>query len=242
MRTKCHPRWLLVACLCVPFHLSAQSQPSRNSVSVRELRIPYNALHAFEQGMESLSKKDPAGSLPHFQRAVSEYAGYYEAYDRIGAADLKLSRYQDAEQAFRKSIDVSGGQYAHPLLALGAILDEHGQFTEAESVTRRGLALDPESWRGHYYLALALYGLNRIAESEKSAYEALHWKADFPEAYLLLADVHSRKEDYRSLVSDLNEYLRLAPDGPASAGVKTLRESAQAIILGSPSNTSLARP
>jgi len=192
--------------------------------------------------MESLAKKDPAGSLPHFQRAVAEYAGYYEAYDRIGAADLKLSRYQDAEQAFRKSVDVSGGQYAHPLLALGAILDEHGQFTEAESVTRRGLALDPESWRGHYYLALALYGLNRVAESEKSAYEALHWKADFPEAYLLLAEVHSRKEDYRSLVSDLNEYLRLAPDGPASVGVKTLRESAQAIILGSPSNTSVARP
>jgi tetratricopeptide (TPR) repeat protein len=242
MRMKCHPRWLLFACLCLPFHLSAQTQQSRNSVSIRELRIPYKAVHAFEQGMEFLAKKDPAGSLPHFQRAVSEYAGYYEAYDRIGAADLKLSRYQEAEQAFRKAIDVSGGQYAHPLLALGAILDEHEQFTEAESVTRRGLALDPESWRGHYYLALALYGLNRVVDSEKSAYEALHWKADFPEAYLLLAEIHSRKEDYRSLVADLNEYLRLAPDGPASAGVKTLRESAQAMIHGSSSNTSLAQP
>lgn len=242
MRTKRLTLWLLFACFCVPFHLSAQTQQSRNSVSVRELRIPYKALRAFDQGMEFLAKKDPAGSLPHFQRAVSEYAGYYEAYDRIGAADLKLSRYQDAEQAFRKSIDVSGGQYAHPLLALGAILDEHEQFTEAESVTRRGLALDPESWNGHYYLALALYGLNRVAESEKSAYEALHWRADFPEAYLLLAEIHSRKEDYRSLVSDLNDYLRLAPDGPASAGVKTLRESAQSMILGSPSNTSLAQP
>jgi tetratricopeptide (TPR) repeat protein len=242
MRSKCHPRWLLFACLCVPFHLSAQTQPSRNSVSVRELRIPYKALHAFEQGMASLAKKDPAGSLPHFQRAVSEYEGYYEAYDRIGAAYLKLSRYQEAEQAFRKSIDVSGGQYAHPLLALGAILDQREQFTDAESVIRKGLALAPDSWTGHYYLALAEYGLNRVVESEQSVYEALHWKADFPEAYLLLAEIHSRKEDYRALVSDLNEYLRLAPNGPASAGVKTLRESAQAMIRGSSSNASLAQP
>ncbi len=78
--------------------------------------------------MDRLAKKDPAGSLAFFQRATSEYAGYYEAYDRIGAADLKLWRIPEAEQAFRKSIEVSGGQYAHPLLALGAILDDQKKF------------------------------------------------------------------------------------------------------------------
>jgi tetratricopeptide (TPR) repeat protein len=228
--------------MCVPLHSSAQSQDSSYAVSVRELSIPPKALHAFEQGMERLAKKDAAGSLPHFQRAILEYAGYYEAYDRIGAADLKLWRVPEAEQAFRKSIDLSGGQYAHPLLALGAILDEHEQFAEAESVTRRGLDLNPESWTGHYYLALALFGLNRLEESEKSVQEALRRKTVFPEAYLLLADIHSREEDYDSLVSDLNEYLKLAPDGPVSARAKALRESVQGMTFGIPSNNLLAKP
>jgi tetratricopeptide (TPR) repeat protein len=242
MRRVVRTSWLLIACICAPHCTSAQSQKSNNVISARELRIPPKALHAFEQGLELLAKKDPAGSLPHFQRAILEYAGYYEAYDKLGTANLKLWRLPEAEQAFRKSIDLSGGQFAHPLLALSAILDEHEKFGEAESVTRRGLDLDPDSWRGHYYLGLALFGLNRLVEAEESAHEALRLKTDFPEAHILLAEVHSREEDYPSLVNDLNEYLRLAPDGPASAGVKALRESAQGMMLRSQSTTALSQP
>jgi tetratricopeptide (TPR) repeat protein len=234
--------WLLFACMCVPLHSSAQSQPSAYAVSVRELSIPPKALHAFEQGIEFLEKKDPAESLSHFQRAIQEYAGYYEAYDRIGAADLKLSRVTEAEQAFRKSIEVSGGQYAHPLLALGAILNEREKFAEAESVTRKGLDLDPDSWRGHYYLGLALFGLNRLAEAERSVREALLRNADFPAAFLLLADIHGREEDYRSLLSDVNEYLKLVPAGPVSDRIKALRESILGMMSDSQSSAALAPP
>jgi len=242
MRTKVRTSWLLFAFLCVPLHSSAQTQQSNYAVSVRELSIPPKALHAFEQGMERQAKKDAAGSLPHFQRAILEFAGYYEAYDRMGAADLKLWRVPEAEQAFRKSIELSGGQYAHPLLALGAILDEQEKFTEAESVARRGLDLAPESWTGHYYLAVALFGLNRMVEAEKNVHEALLRKADFPEAYMLLAKIHRREEDYRSLVSDLDEYLKLAPDGPASARAKALRESVQGMMFESQNSAALAQP
>ena len=234
--------WLLFACMCMPLLSTAQTQQPGYAVSVRDLSIPPKALHAFAQGMERLAKKDASGSLPHFKRAILEYAGYYEAYDRIGAAELKLWRIPEAEQAFRKSIDLSGGQYAHPLLALGAILDQQEKFAEAESVTRKGLDLAPESWTGHYYVALALFGMNRLVDAEKSAREALRWKMDFPEAQLLLADIHSREEDYPSLLGDLDEYLKLAPDGPASSRAKALRESVQGMMFESQSSSALAQP
>src|SRR6202049_3230616 len=102
MRTRVRTSWLLFACICVPLYSSAQSQQPGYAVSVRELSIPPKAHHAFEQGIELLAKKDPAASLAHFQRAILEYSGYYEAYDKIGAADLKLWRIPDAERAFRK--------------------------------------------------------------------------------------------------------------------------------------------
>jgi tetratricopeptide (TPR) repeat protein len=242
MRTRVRTSWLLFASMCVPLHSSAQSQQPGYAVSVRELSIPPKALHAFEQGIDLLAKKDAAGSLTHFQCAIEEYAGYFEAYDRMGAAELKLWRLPEAEQAFRKSIDLSGGQYAHPLLALGAILDGQEKFAEAESMIRKGLDLAPESWTGHYYFGLALFGLNRFVEAEKSVHEALRRKTDFPEAYLLLADIHSREEDYKSIVNDLDEYLKLAPDGPASARAKALRESAQGKLVQSQSNIALVQP
>ena len=226
----------------MPFHSSAQTKNSSYSVSVRELSIPAKAVQAYEQGIDCLARKDAAGSLPYFQRAISEFADYYEAYDRIGAADLKLWRVPEAEQAFRMSIELSGGRYAHPLFALGAILDDREKFAEAESVIRKGLDLDPDSWTGHYYLGLALSRLNRMDEAEKYVREALRQKTNFPEAHLLLADIHGREKDYRLLVSDLDEYLKIVPDGPASARAKALRDSAQRILLESQSTTAFAQP
>jgi tetratricopeptide (TPR) repeat protein len=228
--------------MCVPFHLSAQSQTSNYSVSVRELSIPPKAAHAFEQGIACLAKKDAAASLPHFQRAILEFPGYYEAYDKIGSANLRLWHVTEAEQAFRKSIELSDGRFAHPLFALGAILDDQEEFAEAETLTRKGLELDPDSWTGHYYLGLALFGLSRLEEAEKSIHEAIRQKLDFAQARLLLADIHNREKDFRSLLGDLNEYLELAPDGPASARVKALRESAQRILLEPQSTSALAQP
>lgn len=233
---------LLLACICVPRHSSAQSQPSNNTISLRELRIPPKAVRAFEQGMDRLAKQDAAGSLPCFQRAISEYAGYYEAYDRMGAADLKLFRVDDAEQAFRKSIDVSGGQFAHPLIALGAILDDQEKFAEAMTVIRNGLNLDPNSWTGHYYLGLALFGLNRLKEAEDSARDVLLRNANFAKAHILLADIHSREKDFDSLLNDLNEYLKLAPDGPDSGWARGLRDSVQRVILKARDASALAQP
>ncbi len=233
---------LLFACLCVPLGSPAQSRSSRYEVSVRELSIPAKAAHAYRQGVQCLAKKDAAASLSHFERAIGEFAGYYEAYDAIGVADLQLWRIAEAEQAFRKSIDLSGGRYAHPLLALGAILDDRKQFAEAESVTRRGLDLTPDSWKGHYYLGLALSGLNRLEEAEKSVREAIRQRSGFPEAQLLLADIHSREKDYRALVSDLDEYLKTAPDGPTSARARAIRESALRMLVEPQSATALTEP
>ena len=242
MRIKYRTFWLLFAILSVPFHSTAQTQQTSYQVSLRELRTPIKALRAYAKGTELLVKNDAEGSLALFQRAISEYAGYYEAYDRIGSANLKLWRIPEAEQAFRKSIEVSGGQYAHPLLALGAILDDHKNFAEAESVIRKGLTLDPDSWRGHYYLALALFGMNRLTDAEQSVRESLRRKPDFPEAQLLLAIIHNHQEDYRSVVSDLNEYLTLAPDDPCRSGIKAFEESAERTLRGSDVHMALIHP
>ena len=226
----------------MPHYSSAQSLESANTVSVRELSIPPKAARSFQQGMEFLAKKDPAGSLPHFQRAIAAYPGYYEAYYRIGAADLKLWRIADAEQAYRKSIELSGGRYAQPLLGLGAILVDQEKFDGAEKVTRKALDLNPNAWTGQYYLAVALFGLNRLDEAELSVREALRQKLDFPQARLLLADILSREKNYNALLVELDEYLNLDPDSLSGARIKALRDRTQRMIVESESSAALVQP
>jgi len=242
MRTKLRISWLLAACLFLPLLSSAQSPESRSVISVRELSIPPKAFHAFQKGVERLAKDDAAGSLPHFQRAIAEFATYYEAYFEIGVADLKLWRTADTEQALRKSIELSGGRYAEPLFALGAVLTYEQKFNEGERVIREALDLDPTSWAGHYCLGWVLFSLNRMEEAEKSIQEALRWKSDSAEAHLLLADIHNREKNYSAVLKDLGEYLKLDPDSPTSVKATALRDKAQRELVESQASTAFAPP
>ena len=226
----------------MPLLSGAQSPESRSVVSVRELSIPPKAHRAFQQGIERLAKDDAAGGLPHFQRAVAEFSTYYEAYFEMGMADLRLWRAADAEKALRKSIELSGGHYAEPLFALGAVLIKEDRFNEGEGVIRAALDLDPTSWAGHYCLAWALFRLNNLQEAERTAREALRWKPDSPDAYLLLADIHHHQHDYSALLKDLNEYLRLQPDIPVNGKVRGLREEAERALIESQSMPALGQP
>src|SRR5207245_1205405 len=116
--------------------------PLGHTVSVRELSLSPKAHNAFRMGVERLVKKDPAGSLVHFQRAVAELPSYYEAYHQMGLAYLRLGQAAQAEQAFQKAIDLSQSRYPEALFGLASLLSNHRRFSEAEPLARRGLDLD----------------------------------------------------------------------------------------------------
>src|ERR1700736_4017930 len=237
LRTAC----LLVACfICSPLVLKAQSPESSQMISVMELSIPRKALHDFQKGVELLAKKDAAASLPHFQRAVAEFGNFYEAYYKIGVADLNLWRLADAEQAYRRSIELSRGLYAQPLLALGILLGYEQKFAEAEEVTLKGLNMDPSSWPGRYSLACALFGLNQLEDAEENIREVLRLEPDSAEARLLLADILNRRKDYGALLEDLDEFLKLYPDHPSGVKVKALRGRTVRALIESQSSASIA--
>jgi hypothetical protein len=65
---------------------------------------------------------------------------------------------------------------------------------------------------------------------------------DFPQAHLLLAEIHSREKNYSALVTDLNEYLKLSPDGPSSAAAKALRQSAEGMMFRGDGNSVPTQP
>jgi len=197
-------------------------------VSVHELSIPGKARDAYNKGVRRLNVKDWVGSVPEFQRAIKSFPGFYEAYDMLGVAQLAMQSWQDAESSFRKSLDLSLGQYAAPRFGLGLILCIHyQQFADAEEMVRDGLDLDPSDASGHFALAWVLYSVGRFTEAEQSAREAVRNKPAFAEPYLLLAEIHLRQNHSAVAIQDLDAYLKLDPDSPRSARAKAARADAQ---------------
>lgn len=205
----------------------ASSDAAGPTVSVRELSIPAKARQEYQKGIERREKHDPEGSLKHFQRAVSIFPAYYEAYLEIGFAQNSLGQAAEAEKAIRTSVELSGENFADADFALCELLDEHKQFGDAEKVARHGLEVRPASWVGNFLLSQALYGLDRFKEAEVSARKALSLKRNFASVHLLLANIHLRRHDNPALLEDLNAYLTLAPEGPAAVQARQMREAVQ---------------
>jgi tetratricopeptide (TPR) repeat protein len=200
------------------------------TVSVRDLKVPGKARHAFEKGLERMAKQDFAGGLGLFKEATDAFPDYYEAYYQAGLADMELRRDDEAEQAFQRSIDLSGGGYADAQFALGALLCDKQQYAQAETALRHAIDVNANSWKGHLFLGQALFGLGRLVEAEKSVREALLRKPDIPSAYIVLANVHIRRHEYILGVQDLDTYLNMKPSGPTSEQAKAVREAAQRVV------------
>jgi tetratricopeptide (TPR) repeat protein len=208
--------------------IKLQPDQSGQLVSARQLAIPRKAQDAMEKGLNRLyGKQDYKGSLAQFERAVTDFPSYYEAYHEMGVAYIHLGQPAEAEKAFRKSIEVSKSHYSGAYFALASLLSTKQRFAEAEPLVRQGLELDRNAWEGHYELARALLGLNRVDAAEKSAEEARTRKPDFPPLFLLLANIHIRKHDYPTLLQDLDSYLKLEPNGPTSEQARQTREKIQ---------------
>lgn len=196
-------------------------------VSVQELRMSGKGRKAFEKGAALLGKGDAAASLAYFDQAIAEFPGFYKAYHNLGIAHFRLGHTVEAEQAFQKSISLTGGGYAPPEFGMGMVLCEKQELEKAETVIQRGLDLEPGSATGKYFLGLAQFGLNRLVEAERSLRQALSRRANFAEAYLLLAKIHQRQNNSPALAEDLQAYLKLDRHSRDSKQVRALLEQTQ---------------
>jgi Tfp pilus assembly protein PilF len=201
------------------------------SISAHQLSVPHKAHDEFEKGMTLIYlKADYRGAITQFQLAVRDFPTYYEAYAEEGSAYYELQETDHAEEALRKSIELSTGQYADASFTLAALLTDKKHFEEAEKTARQGISVDSSSWRGPFELARALTALKKTEEAEKNAQQARDVMPDNPPVYLLLANIHIQKKDYPALLRDLNDYLRLSPIGPEADQARKTREHVQSIL------------
>jgi tetratricopeptide (TPR) repeat protein len=194
--------------------MTALVSKSSATISAHELSVPNKAHDEYEKGLSLIySKSDYKGGIVQFQRAIKDFPNFYEAYAEEGSAYTFLGEMGPAEEAMRKSVTLSSGQYSEALLLLAGLLNNTKRFPEAETLSRQGVTLDGSSWHGHFELARALTALKRPEEAEKSAIQARDLKPDNSAVYLALANIHIQLRNYPDLLKDLDSYLKLSPTG-----------------------------
>jgi len=206
---------------------------SDSVVSAQELPVAGKAESAFAKGTRMLQQGDAQGSLDYFQRALARDPGYYRAYHNLGLANYELGHMEQAEGDFQKSIELTNGGYAPSQFALAMMLCEKQEFREAERLIQNGLTMEPGAAIGKYLLGVVQFALNRPAEAEKSAHDALWRNANQAEAYILLAKIHERNHNPNAVMAEVAAYLKLDPHGPLQGEASKLLQRARQEITTS---------
>jgi tetratricopeptide (TPR) repeat protein len=208
-----------------PLAQESAGHASAASVSAHELAMPEAARNLVTSAQKKLySDKNPQAALIDLQQAVSIAPGYYEAYREIGMAYLTMGKNDEAQASFRKSIAVSGDRYGEANVYLGTLLIEKGEVDAGEKALRRGVELNPNSWRGFYEIGKLDFGRDHLDLALKSAERAKSLAPNTPIIYRLLANIHMRQKNYPDLLGDLDAYIKLDPDSPAGQRATQMRQ------------------
>lgn len=218
--------------------ISGSASKSASPVSEHQLSIPTKARETFDKGVQLIvEKSDYRGAVAQFEKAISKYPSYYEAYAAMGLAQDKLGDAAAAEASLRKSIDLSAEKYPQAMVDLASILNGRKRFNEAEPLLRKAIALDASSWRAQFELATALAGENRFKEALPCAISARDLKPDNAQIYLLLYNLHIESDDFPAALQDADSYLKVEPTGHMADRVRKMREQLQKAVQSAPNNS-----
>jgi tetratricopeptide (TPR) repeat protein len=203
---------------------TSQDQPNASTVSAHELSMPKRARDLMFSGKQKVYfDKNLNAGLTDFQNAVGVAPDYYEAYYQIGMTYLQLNKRSEAENNFRRSIELSKDTYGEPVIGMGAILLDKGNNAGGGKMIRRGLELSPNFWLGYYELGRACLAENNLEDAKKAGEQARSLMPHAAIIYRLLANIHMREKDYPALLADIDTYLKIDPNGAADAHAKEMR-------------------
>lgn len=206
--------------------LGPKRTPAPPSESTTDLAAPKKARKEYAQGHEALQAKDYPGARQHFEKAIETDPCYARALTELGVVLTLQQEFASAETSFHKSMHCDGG-FLEAYLQMGILLDIEKKYPEGEAVLKQALRIAPSDWQPYYRLGALHHHDGRYKEAQDEYLKAESLSAAVPaEIHLRLADVYLKQEDYDQAYAEMQNYLRIAPDGPLA---KQTRSSLQEV-------------
>jgi tetratricopeptide (TPR) repeat protein len=192
------------------------------AISATSLMAPKDAKKAYQKGLQLMLKNKPEDALKEFEKAVTAYPKYADAWVNIGKIRVDQKNPQAAREALMKAMDADDKLVA-PHIELGMIAARENKWAEAAPLLEKGLRLDPVDFPNVWYAnAAANFNLKKYDEAEKSAREAIKLDPRHanPRSEYLLGLILAEKHDYAAAATQFRNYLKASPNAPDMAVVK----------------------
>jgi len=194
------------------------------TVSAVRLAVPGKASGEYQKGCSAFRDKRYPEAEAHLHKAIEEYPTYVAAWVVLGQMFDAQDKRDDARDACARASNIDP-TYVPPYLCLADLASTESDWQQVSIMSDRALALDPNrNPYSLYYRADADLHLQKFPEAEKHALAAVRVDRGhhLPQLHTLLAQVYKAMGNVPAQVAQLREYLKVSPNAPDAAGVKSV--------------------
>ncbi len=158
-----------------------------------------------------------AESVGFYRAALVQRPANAAVYLNLGVVFALANRNVEAEQAFRKVLELRG-EYEPAYSNLGAVLARQQRWDEAEQSCNKAIGLKPDYSDAHNNLGNILMSRGKLAQAEKEFRRALALNDDNAQAHHSLGGLLGRQGKMAEAEKEFRAVVRLVPNNaPAHA-------------------------
>ncbi len=150
-----------------------------------------------------------AAAVEKLQRVIAATPDFMRAHDNLGLSLEALGRYEEAEAAYKKAIELNRQKKPSspwPPLNLGIMLSKLGRRDEAETYLREALEYKPDFAQAHYRLGMILEKWGKLEEAIAEFRQAADLDPDYTEPVYAMARLYRRTGDMKQARKALKEF------------------------------------
>ncbi len=163
-------------------------------------------------------------AIASFDQALKLDPTLYKAHYQMGRLYEELDQPEQADQAYRASIDINGG-YTPPLVSLGSMYIDYGFSNVAMAVLEAGTKANPTDagvWKG---LGEALQNLNKTQEAIDAYTKATKIDPDQADVYFSLGMAYAELRQKAEATEALETFLKKAGSSAPPHTIKAANDT-----------------
>jgi tetratricopeptide (TPR) repeat protein len=208
---------LTVMSIPTVFIYLTRKEGQRNPVLLEPLRAeeelaPKEARKEYARGLELFRQRKWAESKPHFEKAIALYPQYASAHTALGRVLMMLQQPEAAQESFQAAISINPN-YAVPRLFLGGLLNAKHLYSEALEHLQVAVNLQPNNGVAHFEIGRSYWGLRNIEMATRHTLRAHELEPEVAQVHLMCANVYTVKGDLQRAVEEIDQFLKLRPQG-----------------------------
>lgn len=207
------------------------------TVSVAEYKVPAKARDAFHKAQDAMAKNKLDETKKELVKSLETYPDYAQALTLRGVLSLEEGNAQLSINDFDHAIHSDPG-FALAHTAMAAALNQLSKFDDALRSANRAITLSPTSWQSYFEMAKSYVGKADYQHALEQLAKAQGFEPkDYAPIHLVRAHVMLALKDYSNAVTELEAFLKLAPNDPNSPAAHQALEKLKALTASAANQT-----